>query len=293
MRLLAVIASAALLLPQSAVAQIRASEIGTMSQMIDGTKITMQYSRPRIRGRMPIFGTRAVHWDEVWTPGANSATSFDVNKDIKLNGTPVPKGTYSVWLVVKEKGDWTMILDPKVKRYHTNPPDSSGAQIRFQVHPEEGPFTEVLTWSVPDIKSTGGTLAFQWATTRIPMSIDVQPSLVMTLSAADAAPYLGTYEYVERDSTGKAKETKTFTISHENETLKGEWLPADRYFKKFPLIRVKPDWFVPGVYDKNGEIYEVYRTEMLFEFTTAGGRATGFQVRTEDDTIEATATRKP
>jgi hypothetical protein len=290
---LAVIASAATLLPHQAGAQIRASEIGTMSQLIDGTKITMQYSRPRIRGRMPMFGSRAVHWDEVWTPGANWATTFDVNKDIKLNGNTVPKGTYSVWLVVKEKGDWTMVLDPKSRRYHMYPPDSSANQIRFPVHPEEAPFTEVLTWSVPDIKSSGGTLAFQWATTRVAMAIQVEPSLKMTLSQADAAPYLGRYEYIERDSTGKAKATKTFTISYENETLKGEYDPADPYFKKFALIRVQPDWFVPGVYDRNGEIYEVYRPELTFEFTKANGRASGFELRNDDDKVEATATRKP
>ncbi|MEP6509570.1 MAG: DUF2911 domain-containing protein, partial [Gemmatimonadales bacterium] len=69
---------ASLLLPFPLVAQVRASEIGVMSQMIDGTKITVEYSRPRSRGRDSLFGTKAVHWDEVWTPGANWATTFDV-----------------------------------------------------------------------------------------------------------------------------------------------------------------------------------------------------------------------
>src|ERR671912_35798 len=79
-------------------AQIRASEIGTMSQIIDGTKITMEYSRPRVRGRDPLFGTRIVRWDEVWTPGANWATTFDVTKDLTLGGQRVPKGKYSMWI---------------------------------------------------------------------------------------------------------------------------------------------------------------------------------------------------
>ena len=60
--------------------------------MIDGTKITMEYSRPRARGRNPLFGTRAVRWDEVWTPGANWATTFETTKDMTLNGRRVPKG---------------------------------------------------------------------------------------------------------------------------------------------------------------------------------------------------------
>ena len=82
-----------LLAPRTpALAQVRASEIGSMTQFLDGTKITIQYSRPRLRGRDPVFGTRAVHWGEVWTPGANFATTFEVDKNIKLDGHPVPKG---------------------------------------------------------------------------------------------------------------------------------------------------------------------------------------------------------
>ena len=39
-----------LLLPGAVSAQIRASEMGTMTQVIDGTKISVTYSRPRMRG---------------------------------------------------------------------------------------------------------------------------------------------------------------------------------------------------------------------------------------------------
>jgi hypothetical protein len=274
-------------------AQIRASEIGTVSQIIDGTKLSMEYSRPRSRGRDTLFGTRAVRWDEVWTPGANNATSLDVSKDIKLNGHTVPKGSYSVWFVVKEKGDWTAVLDPKVKRYHMNPPDSAAAQVRFPIKPEPAPFTDVLTFSVSAIRANGGTLLFQWERVRIPIDIEVQPSLVMTMSAAEAAPYLGKYDYAEKDSTGKATKTSVLTVTHEDGTLKGEFTPADPYFRKFALIRIGPDWFAPGVYDRKGQIYEVYRPEITYEFTRKDGRAVSVKVREEDDTISATGTRIP
>jgi hypothetical protein len=272
-------------------AQIRASEIGTMSQIIDGTKLSMDYSRPRSRGRDTLFGTRAVHWGEVWTPGANNATSLDVSKDVKLNGNRVPKGKYSVWFVVKRDGDWTAVLDPKVKRYHMDPPDSSAAQIRFAIKPEAAPFTEVLTFSMPALRANGGTLLFQWERVRIPIDVEVEPSLVMTLSVADAAPYLGKYTYV--DSSSKPARTSVLTVTHENGTLKGEFEPADPYFRKFALIRIGPDWFAPGVYDRNGQIYEVYRPEMTYEFTRKNGRAVSLVVREEDDSVSATATRLP
>jgi len=284
---------APLALPPIAAAQIRASEIGSMSQIIDGTKITIEYSRPRGRGREKLFGTPAVHWGETWTPGANWATTFDVNKNVKLNGRLVPKGKYSVWMVVRQTGDWTVVLDPRVRRYHMEPPDSTTAQVRIPARVEAVPYTDVLTWSMPEIRINGGTLAMQWERVRIPINVEVEPTLVMTLPAAEAAPYLGQYTYTERDSSGKAGKTTSFTITHEDGTLKGRWDPEEPYFKKFALIRIAPDWFAPGVYDEKGQIYEVYKPEMTFEFTRASGRVVSFVVRNEDDKIDATATRKP
>src|SRR5215212_7024286 len=100
MRALPLILLAGLVAPFSIEAQIRASELAVMSQTIDGTLITVQYSRPRARGRDPIFGTRAVTWGETWTPGANWATTLEVNKPVTINGNPVAKGKYSVWMKV-------------------------------------------------------------------------------------------------------------------------------------------------------------------------------------------------
>jgi hypothetical protein len=281
-----------LALPTTASAQIRASEIGTMSQIIDGTKITMEYSRPRARGRNPLFGTPIVRWDEVWTPGANWATTFDVTKDVTLGGRRVPKGKYSVWMVVKQDGNWTTVLDPDVRRYHMEPPDSSATQVRIPVRPREGPFTEVLTWAVPEISATGGTLTMSWGTTVVAMPIAVEPSLRMTMSAADAAPYIGRYEYVVRIGADSGKRS-TLVVTHRDSTLEGRWEPNDPYFRTFALIRIAPHWFAPGVYDRQGRIYEVYKPEMTFEFTVADGKATSLQVRTEDDKVEAAGKRLP
>jgi hypothetical protein len=274
-------------------AQVRASELGAMSQTIDGTKITVEYSRPRARGRDPIFGTKAVHWNETWTPGANWATTFDASRNIKLNGKPVAKGKYSVWMVVRQSGDWTVVLDPEPHRYHMNPPDSSAKQIRIPSRVEAAPFTEVLTWSMPELRMNGGKLAMQWERARISMDVEVEPSLVTTIPASDAAPYLGEWKFTEVDSTGKAGTTSTLSITHEQGTLRAEFTPADPYFRKFALVRIAPDWFAAGVYDDKGELYEVLKPDMVFEFTRQAGKAKSFVLRDGDDNKWATGVRKP
>lgn len=266
-------------------AQIRASEIGTFSQIIDGTKISMTYSRPRGRGRDPLFGNRkAVHWGEVWTPGANYATTFEVNRPVTLDGHAVKAGTYSVWMVVRQSGPWTMVLDPKVRIYHMNPPDSNATQIRFPIQTKEAPYLDVLTWSMPELRANGGTLTMQWGKTRVDMNLDVTPSYSLTMPQADADPYVGVWEYAEIDSA-KVGPTARFVIDYENQTLKGRWHADSAYFKHFALVRIAPDWFAPGVYDANGQVYEVYKPELVLEFTRENGRATSFIARDDQDKV--------
>ena len=41
---------------------------------------------------------------------------IEANKDLTLGGQRVPKGKYSVWIVVRQNGNWTTVLDPDVVR---------------------------------------------------------------------------------------------------------------------------------------------------------------------------------
>lgn len=282
----------AVCIPAPVAAQIRASETGGVSQTIDGTRISVQYSRPRSRGRDTLFNRGDMKWGHTWTPGANWATTFETSKTVKLNQRTVPKGKYSVWMRLNSATSWTMILDPAFRIYHMDPPDSNAKQIRFPVTVLPAPFTDVLTWSMPALRIDGGTLAFAWERARFEVEVDVEPSLTMTFPAAEAPAYVGVYDYVWYEK-GKPTPATKLTLTHEDNMLRGQFDPEDPYFKKFALIRIAPDWFAPGVYDKNGRIYEVMRPEETWEFTRRNGRAVTFLIRSETDEVIAKATRKP
>src|SRR5512138_2714895 len=89
-------------------AQGMASEKGAVSQTIDGTTITIEYYRPVAHGRTPF--PDVVHWGRFWTPGANWATTLDVDRPIHLNGNAIPKGKYSVWMI-PGADEWTVVLN--------------------------------------------------------------------------------------------------------------------------------------------------------------------------------------
>jgi DUF2911 family protein len=290
-------------LPATGLAQIRASERGSLSQTVDGTVITVDYARPRARGRDTLFGG-VVKWDEVWTPGANYATTLEVSKDLTLDGHRVPKGKYSVWMIVRKDADWTVVLDPRHHRYHTDPPDSTAEQVRYAIHPGEGPFTEALTWSAPEIRVTGCTLAMQWGTTRVALDVKVEPTHALTVARQEVAALLGRYRFAwtppppdstkpATDTTRQAPDTAppmTMTLTYENGMLMARLDPPP-----FPeagtlvMIRIAPDWFTPAML-QNGEVYDVW-SEWVFEFARSGGRVTGFEVRGDADRIDATGTR--
>jgi hypothetical protein len=137
----------------------------------------------------------------------------------------------------------------------------------------------------------GGTLSMQWERARVSMDFDVEPSLAMTFPASEAADYTGRYSYVEKDSAGKDQAPTVLTISHEDGTLKGQFTPNDPYLKKFALVRIAPDMFAAGVYDKNGQIYEVLKPDMVLEFKRSA-RGLTFTVRDGDDNAYGTGTRQ-
>jgi len=276
--------------PPAVLAQIRASEPALVAQTIDGTRMTVEYSRPRARTRDSLFG-RVVTWGEVWTPGANMATTLDVSKDVKVNGFALAKGKYSVWLVVRSSAPWTMVLDPRPKLFHTQHPDSVANQIRFPVTPAAAPFTEALTWSFSGIRRNAVVLAMDWGRVRVPLEIEVTPSLKLTYPADQSGPYLGTYSFAWTGGPEASKPIKLF-VTHENGYLMGRWDPAPfPEWDRFYLISVGADQFVPGFLDK-GALYDVERG-MVFTFSHLGGRAAAFEVRADDTGVIASGTRIP
>ena len=188
----AVLAVAFLGRPGAIDAQIRGSERGTISQVVNGTTISIDYGRPHVRGRT-MFGGQ-IHWGEVWTPGANLATTIDFSKDVDFVGMPVGAGTYSMWVVPAEAGAWEVILDPNAMLYHTQPPPRHDGQVVVSVMPEEIPLRESLLFDFARVEPYGTDLDLRFETVSLPLRIDVHGDPIPEISEAEAALYVGGYE---------------------------------------------------------------------------------------------------
>jgi len=88
------------LLATSLMAQIKtpaSSPTATLTQAVGLTKVTIEYSRPSVKGRK-IFGD-LVPFDKVWRTGANQITTIQFDKDLMLNGKKVAAGSYGLCTV--------------------------------------------------------------------------------------------------------------------------------------------------------------------------------------------------
>jgi hypothetical protein len=287
---IAVACAFTLLSPTLADAQIRASEHGLSAQTVDGTTITIEYYRPRMRARDSLFGG-VVRWGEVWTPGANWATTFDVDHDVTVDGVAVRKGKYSVWIEVKPE-QWTLFLNPKSRVFHLPEPKPGDDWIRIPIKHEARAPMEVLTWWFPEVRPDGTTLAFQWGREYVPLRITVPASHPIALVADVARRYTGSYTFTWKEDEGDASKASTFDVYHEGGALRARWdKPPFPEFGNLIMVRSGDDWFWPAMVEK-GEVFDVVN-DIVFEFAVKDGRATGFELRDTKDEVIATGTRKP
>ena len=268
-------------LPSTAAGQVRGSERGRISQVSDGTTITIDYARPQVRGRSPVFPD-LVDWGHVWTPGANSSTTFETDRDVVLNGVAVQAGRYSVWMVPDER-EWEVVLDPDDQLYHTQPPPARPEQIRFSVLPGATDFTEVLTWDFPEVAPSGMALRFRWDETRVDFRIEVESTIVAIVPPEQARMIEGEYRVRFPGPPPPGAPPRAVPpvldarIWYEGERLLGAMGMPGEESDEFELLPAADFVFNPG-WMMDGEVFET-ELEMFFEFAVEDGAVRRFDVR--------------
>ncbi|MEI9810596.1 MAG: DUF2911 domain-containing protein [Bacteroidota bacterium] len=70
--------------------------------LANGTVVSIDYSQPSVKGRT--IGTDLEPMEgKVWRTGANEATIFEVSKDVKIEGSALPAGKYSLYTIKKRR----------------------------------------------------------------------------------------------------------------------------------------------------------------------------------------------
>jgi hypothetical protein len=147
----------------------RPSPPATATGKVMGATITINYSSPAVKGRK-IWGG-LVPYDKVWRAGANEATLFETNKDIKVEGKSLPAGKYSLYAIPGEK-EWVIILNSKTGQWGVKMDESTTEEpandvLRVMVKPEKSAnFNERLKYIVDK-----NGFALEWENLKVPVSI--------------------------------------------------------------------------------------------------------------------------
>ncbi|GGF48301.1 DUF2911 domain-containing protein [Echinicola rosea] len=126
----------ALLLSAGAFAQDEKpkSPPATATGEVNGANITIKYHAPSVRGRA-IWGD-LVPFGEVWRAGANDATTFETDKDIKIEGKPLPAGKYSFFIIAGQT-ESVFIFNSVAKQWGAYDYDESKDVLRVTVPSQE------------------------------------------------------------------------------------------------------------------------------------------------------------
>ncbi|PYO37014.1 MAG: hypothetical protein DMD37_07235 [Gemmatimonadetes bacterium] len=147
------------------------SQHGSVSQRVGLTDIAIAYNRPVARGRA-LFGS-LVPWGRVWHPGADSATTISVSRDVQIEGHDLPAGRYTLW-TIPTPDRWTVIFSHAVDVFHIPYPGEAQDALRVTVAPEQGGPMEVLAFYFPVVGPDSAVLRLHWGTTIVPIRIHTQ-----------------------------------------------------------------------------------------------------------------------
>ena len=128
----------------------------TTATIASGTNVTVNYSQPAVKGRNVWAGDLAPY-GKVWRTGANDATTFEVSKDVMINGKALKAGKYALFSIPGEK-EWTIIFNKTAKQWGAYSYKEADDVLRVTAKSESAPMTERFTIKAEN----SGMVALMW-----------------------------------------------------------------------------------------------------------------------------------
>ena len=95
---------------------------------------------------------------KVWRTGANKATVFEVNKDVKIEGKTLPAGKYSLF-TINNGDEWTIIFNKTWDQWGAFNYKEADDALRVKVKGGKAKeFSEKMTFAI----NKKGTVSLMW-----------------------------------------------------------------------------------------------------------------------------------
>ncbi|TQD40077.1 DUF2911 domain-containing protein [Haloflavibacter putidus] len=184
----------------------------SIEQMVGLTNISIDYSRPSLKGR-EIFG-ELIPYGKKWRTGANQNTVVSFKDDVTVEGKALKAGSYALY-TIPGKETWEIIFYSNTKNWGLPSKwDKSKEALRVSVRAEEIDYSmETFTLLFDNLRNDSAVLRIMWQNTMVPIAITTPSmekavkSIETTLSGKPtAADYYaaGSYYAAENKELEKA-----------------------------------------------------------------------------------------
>jgi len=192
-----ILLAAAFLMTITTYAQIStpaASPFQKIEQKVGLSDVTLEYSRPSMRGRT-VFGG-LVPYNKVWRTGANSRTKITFSEDVTVGGKELKAGTYAIF-TKPMASSWDVYFYTEYAGGGA-PSELDETKVAATVTAEvmAMPMSiETFTMSFDDLKGDGAVLGILWENAYVGISIkvDTESTVMANIDSAMSGPGANDY----------------------------------------------------------------------------------------------------
>ncbi|QIE60820.1 DUF2911 domain-containing protein [Rasiella rasia] len=165
-----------------------------IEQTVGLTNVTLEYSRPSMKGRT-IFGG-LVPYNKVWRTGANANTKITFSEDVMMGGKSVKAGTYAIYTKPAMQS-WDVMLYADSNNWGT-PAKWDESKVVASVKGEVYPLPmdiETFTMSIDDLTNNSANLGLMWEKTYVgvPITFNTDKMVSASIDQVMAGPSANDY----------------------------------------------------------------------------------------------------
>jgi hypothetical protein len=188
------------------------SPTSKIEQKVGLTDVTLEYSRPSMRGRA-VFGN-LVPYGSLWRLGANANTKITFSDDVTIGGSTLKAGSYAIFATPNET-TWDVVFYNDTSNWGTPQNwDESKVAAKVTVPVNSLPFEiETFTMSFDNLNSGSATLGMFWENAyvgvefKVPTDAKVTAAIEKTMKGPNANDYYASavYYFSEGKDINQAK----------------------------------------------------------------------------------------
>ncbi len=166
------------------------SPAAMVGQTVGISTITVNYSRPSVKGRNVWGGLVPYGWNKQafgpgvsapWRAGANENTVLMLSHNATVEGHHVPAGSYGLFFVVNKDNTGEVILSKDYTSWGSFFYNEAKDEMRATIQLRDVPMTEMLTYAFENNSKTSSELVLNWEKKQFPVKIEFAvDSIVMT-----------------------------------------------------------------------------------------------------------------